>query len=346
LHNQAHRDWLWHNRSLKIVDGSTAIMPDTPENQAEYPQSSGQKPGLGFPILRFVVILSLAVGTVLECAMSACKGKGTGELTLFRQLCESLNSGDILLGDRLFDSYRDIALLRARGVDCVFGKKPSSMVDFRRGRRIDCNDHVVLWKKPGYHADRYETYEEWQSLPDTMWMREVRVVIRGNGFRKREVIIVTTLLDAELYTAEDLLDLFAQRWHCELDLRSIKRSMGMHELKCETPEMVRKELWTYLLGYNLIRVRMAQAAVLAGCLPRNISFRSAQTQIQHFTPLIELAGTHAERDRLERTMLTAIGHYRVGNRPGRTEPRAIKRRKQKYPFLTKPRAQARQRLAA
>jgi hypothetical protein len=346
LHNQASDDWLWFGRPVKLVDGSTLSLADTPENQAEYPQSSGQKAGLGFPLMRIVVVLSLAVGTVLECAMSACRGKGTGELTLFRQLWELLNDKDIVLADRLYDSYRDIALLKARGVDCVFGKKQSRKVDFRRGMKISADDHVVEWRKPRYNASRFESYEEWQSLPDTLLMRELRLLISGNGFRTRTIMIVTTLLDAELHSAEDLFELFAQRWNCEIDLRSIKQSMGMHRLKCQTPEMARKELWTYLLGYNLIRVRMAQAALLHDCPPRMLSFKGTQTQLEHFTLRMELAADPAVRDRLERAMLAAISECPVGNRPGRQEPRAVKRRKQKYSYLTKPRTQARQQLAA
>jgi Transposase DDE domain len=345
LHQQAPANWKLNGRDVVIVDGSTATMADTAENQAEFPQSRNQKKGLGFPILRFVTFLSLSVGTVLECAIGACRGKKTGEQSLFRRMWDSLKFGDILLGDRLYDAYRDIALLQARDVDVVFGKKQSRRCDFRCGQKLGPDDHVVVWQKPKYDSSRFESREEWESLPDALQMREVRATIRRKGFRTRTVIIVTTLLDDELYSAKDLTDLFAQRWHCELDLRSIKRALGMHHLRCKTPEMVRKELWTYLLAYNLIRLRMAQAAAVHGVLPRTLSFTAAKNHIHNFAPHFVTA-TEADRHRLEIELLRAIARCPVSNRPGRKEPRAVKKREQKYSYLTKPRAKARQGLPA
>lgn len=345
LHRQAPEEWLWHGRHVAIVDGSTAPMADTPENQQEYPQSRTQKPGLGFPLMRFVVVLSLAVGTVLECVMGASRGKQTGEQSLFRQTWDVLKPDDIVLGDRLYDGYRDIAALKDRGVDSVFGKNQSRRCDFRRGRSLGKDDHVVAWKKPKYDSSRFESREEWEALPDEMEMREIRAVIRRKGFRTRTVIIVTTLLDAEAYPTKDLIDLFAQRWHCELDLRSIKQSLGMHHLKCKSPEMVRKELWAHLLAYNLIRVRMAQAAARHGVEPRNLSFSAAQQLMRTFAPYLERT-SGAEHRRLESELLRAIARSRIPHRPGRKEPRAVKRRVQKYSYLTKPRIQARKGLKA
>ena len=345
LHREAPPDWLCKGRRVVLVDGSTATMEDTPENQAEYPQSRNQKAGLGFPILRFVVLLSLAVGTVLECAIGACRGKKTGEQSLFRQTWDALEPGDIVLGDRLFDAYRDIALLKARGIDSVFGKKQSRRCDFRRGRKLGRDDHVVVWQKPKYDASRYDSQSQWESLPDEMEMREVRVTVRRRGYRTRTVMIVTTLLDAAEFSARELTDLFSERWHCELDLRSIKRALGMHHLSSKSPEMVRKELWMHLLAYNLIRVRMAQAAAIHGPAPRTLSFTAAKILIHNFAP--HLSTTEgAEHRRIEAELLEAIARRRVGKRPGRKEPRAVKKREQKYSYLTKPRTQARKQLTA
>lgn len=345
LHREARAHWLWKGRRVVLVDGSTATMADTPENQAEYPQSRNQKAGLGFPILRFVVLLSLAVGTTLECALGACHGKKTGEQSLFRRTWDALDEHDIVLGDRLYDSYRDIALLKARGVDVLFGKKQSRDCDFRRGRKLGRNDHVVVWNKPRYDTSRYESKEVWESLPDEMEMREVRVTIRRKGYKTRTVAVVTTLLDPQQYSAEELTDLFSQRWHCELDLRSIKQALGMHHLKCKTPEMVRKELWMHLLAYNVIRVRMAQAAALHGVAPRTLSFSAAKTLIHNFAPHLSTT-SGAEHRRIELELLRAIARCPVGQRPGRKEPRAVKKRVQKYSYLTKPRTEARKHLTA
>ena len=345
LEQQSPQKWLWKGRHVKIIDGSTAELTDTPENQAEYPQSRTQKAGLGFPMLRMAVLFSLATGAALEGALGPCRGKKTGEQSLFRRMWDALQPGDIVLGDRLFDAYRDIAQLLARGVDTVFGKKQSRRCDFRQGRKLGRDDHIVTWKKPPFDSKRFDTRAEWEALPDEIQMRELRCVVRRPGFLTRVVIVVTTLLDAELYTAQDVAQLFAQRWHCELDLRSIKQSLGMRRLRCKTPAMARKELWVYLLAYNLIRVRMAQAAQVHGELPRNLSFTSAKTHIHNFADKMG-AASKPLRDRLEAELLLAIASCRVGQRPGRKEPRAVKKRQQKYSYLTKPRLQARQRLAA
>ena len=345
LDEQAPDEILWQGRHVKIVDGSTFTMADTVENQKAYPQSRNQKAGLGFPIARIVVFLSLAVGTVLECAIGAARGKKTGEQSLFRAAWNVLKSGDIVLGDRLFDAYRDIAQLRDRSVDSLFGMKQSRKVDFRQGHQLGPCDHVVAWHKPKYDANRFENKAEWDALPDTMEIRETRIKVRRKGYRTRTVVIVTTLLDATIYSAKDLTDLFAMRWHCELDLRSIKRSLGMHHLRCKTPEMIRKEMWTHLLAYNLIRVRMAQAAVVHGLTPRNLSFSAAKSLIQEFSTLLKKA-REPEVARIEGELLKAIAKCKVGNRPGRKEPRAVKKREQKYSYLTKPRAQARKGLGA
>jgi hypothetical protein len=282
---------------------------------------------------------------VLDCAISGCKGKKTGEESLFRSVWGALQPGDIVLGDSLYDAYRDIALLRSQGIDCLFGKKQSRQCDFRRGRRLGPDDHVVIWKRPKYDSQRFGSREEWEQLPEEMEMREVRLRVRRRGFRTRTIVIVTTLLDAQEYSSAELTGLFGQRWHCELDLRSIKQVLGMHHLRCRSPSMVRKALWTFLLGYNLIRVRMAQAAAVHGVLPRCLSFTAAKTHVHHFAIYLSLAPADEFR-RLEAELLKLIAACEVVSRPGRKEPRAVKKRTQKYSYLTKPRTQARKQLAA
>lgn len=345
LHDQAPVEWKLKGRDVVIADGSTARMADTPENQAVYPQSRTQKPGLGSPLLRFVALLSFSVGTVLACAIGPCRGKKTGEQSLFREIRDQLKSGTILLGDCLYDSYHDIADLLAQGVDVVFGMKQSRKPDFRRGRKLGTEDHVVIWMKPKYDKSRFTSRAHWESLPESMEIREARLHVTRKGYRTRIIMIVTTLLDAETYTKQDLMHLFQQRWHCELDLRSIKCGLGMKDLKCETPEMVRKELWMHLLAYNSLRVRMAQAAALHNVQPRQLSFQSALAFHQEFMPALQRANAE-DQSRLEREMLKAMAQCKVGDRPGRKEPRAVKKRVQKYVHLTKPRVEARKGLKA
>jgi len=344
LDREAPTEWLWHDRRVTIVDGSTASMPDTPDNQAEFPQSTNQKEGLGFPVARIVVLLSLSVGTVLDAAMRGTHGKLTGELSLFREMHASIHPDDIVLGDRLYDSYRDIAEIRQSDADAVFGMKQSRNCDFRQGRKLGKNDHVVTWEKPPFDRSRIDR-ATWESLPDEMEMRELSVTVRRKGFRSRTITIVTTLLDARQYPADDLADLFRLRWNCELDIRALKTHMGMHEFRCKTPEMVRKEFWAYLLAYNLIRIRMAQAGAIYGVPPREMSFTTAKEAVAIYSDLMLLADDRLQAELVD-DMLHHIASHRVGKRPGRVEPRAVKRRKSKHSHLTKPRAQARKELTS
>jgi hypothetical protein len=223
--------------------------------------------------------------------------------------------------------------------------KASRKRDFRRGRRLGPNHHIVVWTKPKYDSSRYDSKEQWASLPATMEVRETSITVRRRGFRSRTVVIVTTLLDENEYSSQDLMELFAERWNCELDLRSIKRALGMHHSRCERPEMVRKNVWAHLLAYILIRVRMAQAASVHKVPPRQLSFTAARNHLENFALHLPQASA-AEFRRIEAEMLAAIASCRVGNRPGRKEPRAVKKREPKYPYLTKPRDQAGKGLAA
>ena len=330
--------WCWHGRDVKIVDGSTASMPDTKANQAAYPQPQTQKPGLGFPILRFVALFSLAVGTVLDAALGPYKGKETGETALFRSLHERLDEGDVLLADRYFCSYFEIALLRERGVDVVMRLHQRRRADFRRGRRLGKYDHLVTWRKP----QRPDWLEEatYRRLPDTLTLREVRVHAPAKKVRSRVITAVTTLLDAEAFAKADLADLYRLRWHAELDLRSLKQTLQMDVLRGKTPAIVRKELWAHLLVYNLVRKVMGQAAVAQGCEPRTLSFKGALQTLNAFALPLLTCGAGGLPGVVER-LLTAIASHRVGDRPDRVEPRARKRRPKPYRLLTRPRAEAR-----
>ena len=324
--------WLWKGRQVKIADGTTVLMADTPANQAQFPQSSGQAPGLGFPIARLMVVFSLAQATVLDLALAPLRGKQTGENTLFRQLLGVFDPGDLLLGDRLFDSYHDLALLRARGVDALLRMNGSRRCDFRRGRWLGRQDHLVCWRRPRFHPQRFER-AAYDRLPAELWVRELRFHVEPQGFRPRQITLVTTLLDAQRDSAEELAGLYRQRWHCELDLRSLKTTLQMNHLRCKTPEMVRKELWTHLLAYNLIRQTMAEAACRHQVLPRQLSFKGAVQLVHAFAP----HGTTPLSAARWTELLRAIAHHRVGDRPNRVEPRKIKRRRAKYPYLTTPR---------
>jgi hypothetical protein len=336
-HHPALPPWRWCGRKVKVVDGSTVLMPDTVANQKAYPQSPSQKPGLGFPIARIVVLFCLATGSVLETALGQYQGKQTGENTLFRSLHDTLEPEDVVLGDRYYGSYFDIALLKQRGVDSVFRLHQRRSCDFRRGRHLGTEDQIVTWLRP----DRPDWMEEatYEQIPETMEIRQVRIHVHQRGFRTRVLDLATTLLDPEMYTKADLATLFRQRWHAELDLRSIKVVLGMDMLRCKTPAMVRKEIWMTLLGYNVIRAVMAQASREHGCDPRQVSFKGALQTVQEFGPALR-AGSVLHRRWLWSIVLSSVAGDAVGYRPNRVEPRARKRRPKQYPLLTKPRRQA------
>ncbi len=333
--------WLWKGRSVKPVDGTTVSMPDTPANQKAYPQPSSQKPGVGFPLARLLVVFSLAVGTVLEAALSQHQGKHTGELSLFRSLQGSWTPGDVILGDRIFCTYFDIVMLQEKQVDVVIRLHQSRRADFRRGRRLGRNDHLVTWSKPR-HRPEWLDEASYERLPKTLTVREVRVQVNIPGFRSDSIVVVTTLLDADTYTLADLADLYRARWQAELHLRSLKQTLQLDVLRCHSPEMVRKEIWTHLLAYNLIRGVMADAAQRHGILPRDLSFQTALELLLAFAPyLATMTGSTATA--CYNALLDALAPHRVGNRPDRYEPRVKKRRPKRYPLLKEPRAAARRR---
>jgi hypothetical protein len=215
---EAPREWRWLGHRVLDVDGSTLTMPDTPANQAEYPQVPGQKRGCGFPIARIVVVFSLAVGTVLDAAIGKYEGKQTGENSLFRTLHDVLQEGDVVLADRYFSGWFDIALLQERSVHMVVRKHQLRATDFRTGRRLGRNDHVVCWSKP--KRPEWMSKEQYDSLPKSLSLREVRVHVEQKGFRTRELVVVTTLLDPDKYAAEQIAGLYRRRWQAELNLRT------------------------------------------------------------------------------------------------------------------------------
>jgi hypothetical protein len=343
LNEQADPAWLWRGRHVKIADGTTVSMPDTPDNRAAYPPPRSQRPGVGFPIARVLVVFSLACATVLEAAMGPLSGKKTGELSLFRGLDDVLQAGDVLLVDRLFCTFRDIATQLARGVDLVVRQHASRRTDFRRGRWLGTQDHVVVWHRPAFASRRFDRVT-WQALPERIEVRELRFRVTQRGFRPQEITLVTTLLDPVAYPADELSLLFRERWHCELDLRSLKVSMQMDRLRCKTPEMVEKELWMHLLAYNLIRQTVAEAARSHKIAPRHLSFKGAVQLVNSMATYLSFL--RPERERLWKELLAAIATHNVGNRPNRIEPRKLKYRPGKYTYLTRPRTEERQRLCA
>jgi hypothetical protein len=330
--------WRWKGRRVKLVDGSTVSMPDTPANQEEYPQPTQQQRGLGFPIARILGMFCLASGSLVTLAVGRYGGKETGELALLRQVVDCLTPGEVVLGDRYYSSYFMVARLQACGVDYVGRQHQRRKTDCRRGQRLGYEDHCIEWTKPARPTWMDET--TYHQVPERLQVRELRVRVPRKGFRTRVLLVVTTLLTATAFTKEDIADLYRCRWHAELDLRAIKTALGMDIVRGKTPAMVRKELWMYVLAYNLIRSVMAAAAVQHGLVPRTLSFTGALQAINAFgTALLFAAATAKEA--LLAALYDTICAHRVGQRPDRVEPRAVKRRPKPHPLLTIPRDQAR-----
>ena len=340
LDAKAEHRWLWKGRRVYMFDGTTVTMPDTPENQQAYPQVYNQKPGTGFPIARVGAITSLSCGAILNLGICRYAGKGQGEVSLLRRLWDVLRPGDVLLTDRLMANWTNILLLRERGIELVSRlNKANRIADFRCGKRLGKDDHIVRWAKPSFI--RSLDWQTHKALPEYITVRETRIRVAQPGFRTKAIVVVTTLLDPQQTTKEELATLYRARWNNELDLRSIKDTMQMRHLRCKTPELVHKEIWTHILAYNLIRTIIAQAAATHDILPRSISFKGAIQTLEAFQSVIELQSAHgaAHRFRLYQDLLDAIATHRVADRPDRFEPRVKKQRPNHYGWLTRPRAE-------
>jgi hypothetical protein len=330
----AAEEWKWNGRNVFIADGSYVSMPDTPANQAAYPQPPQQQPGLGFPLARVAVLLSLATGACHDLAIAAYAGKGTGETTLLRALYDSLKPGDVVLADALFDNYFLACELRDRGIDLV-ARAASQRVGSRVAESRPDGD-ILLWQRP--NKPHRMTGEQYRRYPKVLLMRQVAVDARGKNNRAEQFHVVTTILDASIDGGQ-VGDLYERRWDGEVDIRSLKSAMQMDVLRCQTPEMVRKEVWAHLLAYNLLRTAMAVAASENGIAPREVSFKGAKQAVTAFAPKIEAARPE-DRAPLIDALLAMIAYHRVGGRPGRWEPRARKRRPKPGARLTQPRAMA------
>lgn len=337
LETHVKPDWLWKQRRVLAYDGSVVSMPDTPKNQCAYPQPDTQKPGLGFPLARIAAVFSLSCGAVLDLAFCRYAGKGQSELGMLRTMWDIFRPGDVMLADRLMCTWTEMVMLKERGVDCVCRFTSHRQADFRRGKRLGKGDHIVRWPKP--QKPRTIDRETYNSLPEFLMIRETRVQVEQPGFRVQTLIVATTLLDADEFSKDDLAQLYRARWNAELDLRSLKHTMQMDVLRCKSPELVRKEVWTHILAYNLIRTIAAQAAAKHGIDPRSISFKGTIQTLEAFQPLIAIQGEHdaALRLVLYQQLLDAIATHRVADRPDRIEPRLRKRRPKHYGFLRKPR---------
>jgi hypothetical protein len=324
--------WKWRGRTVKLMDGTTISMPDTPSNQSAYPQSGVQAPGLGFPLAMLVAVISLSTGAVLDWALGPCRGKHTGEQALFRQLMPRLEVGDIILADRYHCNYFTAAQLVERGVDLVTRQHQRRKTDFRRGKRLGRRDHLVEWIRPKCPA--WMDAETYAGMPERLVMRETEVAGR---------ILVTSLLEAKTVSAAELDALYGRRWQVEVDLRSIKAEMGMDILRTQSVAMANKDIAVHLLAYNLVCALMVRAAAGSGVSPRSLSFKGTVQLYLAFEQQVRFC-SGVELITMTAYLLGGISQLRLPERPGRIEPHAIKRRPKSHQLLTIPRGQAREKI--
>lgn len=324
----------WLGRRVRVIDGTTVSMPDTPENQRKYPQPSSQKAGCGFAQMRVVGLFSLASGALLDFAKSSIR---VHESILFGQLISSMEKGDIALADRGFCSFHSFWKMSQSGIDALMRLNGVRKVDFRKGVKLGPNDRLLTWKKPAQRPKGC-SQEEYDALPASMTLRHVRLSVAARGHRTQTITLVTTLLDPLAYTTEQLGELYFQRWSVELHFREIKITLGMDVLRCQTPEMAEKELIMHSVSYNLIRALMQEAAIRHQVDLTRISFKGTADTLKHWSASLEaMRGMPRKQQALLGAMFEVIANDLVPHRPGREEPRAKKRRPKNYHLLTKPR---------
>lgn len=331
LRLKAAKELLWRGHEVKVVDGSSCTLPDTEANQKVFPQQRTQKPGCGFPLMKFVGLFSLTTGVLISAATG---NNHQVELSLFRRIWHYLKVGDVLLGDRHFCDYGTIAGLWRRGVDCVLRLHQARPQDFRQGLWLGPEDRLMTWTKPKQRQLTI-TQKLWGLLHEEMTLRLIKVSCANKGFRTRELVLVTTLLDPEKYPAAEIARLYLRRWEVELFFRDIKTTMRMEHLRCQSPAMVEREFLMHLIAYNLIRTVMWESARRYDAPLDRISFKGAVDSIRQYSSALSRARTHKKAVALVRDLLATLAEDLVPHRPGRREPRALKRRPKPYSLLTK-----------
>jgi len=331
---------LLNNRRVIVVDGTGVSMPDTLMNQKTWPQSSMLKAGCSFPVAHICACFSLQTGGLLSYKIG---NKKSSELTMFRKQWQTFNEGDIFLGDKGFCSYFDIAELKKRKVDSVVTLARRAPVTARScKKKLGSNDLLISWERPKYTKKLAYSREQWEELPKELTLRQIRVEIKYPGFRKQSFCMVTTLLDATQYPAEELAELYFKRWDVELSFRDLKTTMGMDVLRCQSPEMIRKEILMHFIAYNCIRRLMYEAAEEANIDTRIVSFKGSLQALRNWEPHMNQAElSRAEQFRLISDLYDAITDVPIQQRPGRSEPRCVKRRPKNYQRMTAPRHEMR-----
>lgn len=335
MDNHIPSDKLWHGHRVRLVDGTGISMPDTPKNQASWPQSKSQKPGCGFPSMNLVGLFCLHTGALIQTAHG---NRFTHETKLFKSLWGALNKGDVVVGDRGFCSYAAIAALMARGVHSLM-RLPEHKIRKAIGSKLpktDAFDVLITWKRPAQRP-RTMTPEEFALLPKILFLRVVRYNIARKGFRTQSVTLATTLLEKSIPSA-DLAELYLRRWGIELHFREIKIHLHMDVLRCLTPHLIERELRMHFIAYNAIRCVMQKAALTHHVDLNRVSFKGCLDTVRQFANAASgFEGKQRTISAMVDEMLLAIARDLNPHRPDRSEPRVKKRRPKNYRLLTKPR---------
>ena len=321
---------LWFERRVRVLDGTCVTAADTQENQEVFPQSSSQKPGCGFPVARILACFCLATGMITHWLTGHWYQH---ELSLLPQLLEHFSAGEVLLGDRGFGNFPVLAQCLTRGLDGVFRANTAKRrLDFRKGKGQGKEDRLVVWKKGP--QPKYMTEQYWAGLPTEITVRVVRVCARVPGFRTRSVILVTTLLDPVKYPAIELAILYLRRWEMEICFRHLKTTLQMEHLSSKSPAMMERELQMHFLTHNLVR-RVALEAARRHRVPiQRISFAGTLGAVHSFSEACLRVRGKKSRERMRAQLYQLLAEDLVPERPGRREPRAVKRRPKPYPLLT------------
>ena len=337
-HNRAPTNWLWYNRQVKVIDGTTINAPDTPDNQKKFPQPTSQEQGLGFPKIRLLGMLSYSTGSLLDLSINKYSGKGTGELSLLNDILSSINEDDIILGDAMFGTYFVLSELLRRGAHGLFpicGGRKDSKVSHVSGLK---KDRIVKWNKPDKPC--WLSQEVYDATPDTIEVRQVEI----KPSKKTKMSLVTTLKDKKQHPSKDMSNLYKNRYNAiELPFRDIKVTMSMDELSCKSPDMLEKEIWMCMFGYNLVRSMISMSAKLFSALPKKIGFKNAISELVCFTNSIAMLS----KDKAQKAyifMLETIASVKVGFQKRKNQVRKNKKRKKSMEFLIEPKEIANKRL--
>jgi len=332
----SHYDFLkWKGFNVKLIDGSDLKLPVTKQNLKLYSPCTNST---GLLKCRILGIFSLSHGGLLDFAVGPFKGKGTGEVSLLRKLYDNLHKGDLAIMDRLFCTFFEMSNFQKRGIEFVIRKSGNMKTDFRKGESLGHEDHIIEINRPWNRQDSI-IFNQLETLPRKIRVRELRVRIKRKGFRVKSLYIFTSLLDPQKYLKEDLAELFKKRWNVEVDFRSLKTFLKMDILRCKCPEMISKEIWMHVITYNYLRTVMVDAALVHGVYPREISFKETVQMVRVFRPYMAISGS---RKRMEYyfTIIESLLD-RVGNRPGRIEPRLVRNNTMNFRLLKKPRNETR-----